>query len=505
MPEHLRALVVVLVLSAAVFGLAKAPITARACSEPDFLRRRNVWFALTLTAFLAHNFWVFVVVASCTLVLAVRAEQNRFALYLGLVLALPYLSASIRGFGIVNQLFEVDQLRLLSLVILFPTYLSLRRQPGVEPFGRLICDKLLLCYLGLSFALMLPHVSLTTALRESVLYAFTDTFLIYYVASRSLRTVKAFRDALGAFIVGAMVFSLVIAFEFWGHWLLYAAVDEALGADGQNATYLRRAGLLRAVATSGQAIVAGYTCAIAMGLYFYVRTLVPNAALRHLGLVLLIVGLIGAVSRAPWLGAAAMVVVFIVLGPTPVSSMAKLALPGLAVLPILLSTDAGAFIVDLLPWIGSVEARNVEGREHLAAVSLQVIRESPFFGRYDFAAVPAIEALRGNDGIIDLVNTYIIIALRGGGVSLALFAGIIAVAIFGVAAGLRKIREKRDERHTLGRSLLATLLGVVFIIGTVSPIFFVYPLLWSLVGLCVGYMCLIERGEARSISGAPAA
>ena len=61
------------------------------------------------------------------------------------------------------------------------------------------------------------------------------------------------------------------------------------------------------------------------------------------------------------------------------------------------------------------------------------------------------------------------------------------------------------ERHTLGRSLLATLLGVVFIIGTVSPIFFVYPLLWSLVGLCVGYMCLIERGEARSISGAPAA
>jgi len=27
-------------------------------SEHDFARRRNLWFALTLVAFLAHNFWI---------------------------------------------------------------------------------------------------------------------------------------------------------------------------------------------------------------------------------------------------------------------------------------------------------------------------------------------------------------------------------------------------------------------------------------------------------------
>lgn len=502
MPEHLRALVVILAISSVVFAFAKAPITSLACSERDFVRRRNLWFALTLTAFLAHNFWLFVIVAACALAVAVRSETNRFALYMGLVLALPSLSASIPAFGLATELFKVSGLRLLALVVLLPAYLALRKQPGVEPFGKFLCDKLLLCFLGLEFLLALPYLTVTILLREYVLYAFIDTFLVYYVASRSLSTVKAFRDALGAFTVGAMVFSAIIAFEFWQGWLLYSAVDEALGAVEFNATYLRRAGLLRAVATSGQAIVAGYTCAIAIGLYMYIRTLVPNAAWRHLGMLLLVVGLLGAVSRAPWLGAASMMVVFVLLGSAPVASIAKLTMAGLAMLPLLLMTDAGAFIIDLLPWIGSVEARNVDAREHLAVVAMQVILDSPFFGRYDFAAVPAIEALRGNDGVIDLVNTYVIVALRGGGVLLALFVGFAAVAIWGIFTGMRKIGDTRDERHVLGRALLATLLGVLLIIGTVSPIFFVYPLFWSLAGLAVGYMRLAEHGEARAVSRA---
>ena len=226
MPLHLRALVVILVLAAAVFVLAKAPITAQACSAQDFERRRNVWFALTLSAFLAHNFWLFILVASCVLALAVRVEANRLALYLGLMLVLPRLSAQIPGLGVVNQLFEVNQMRMLALVVLLPTYLTLRQQPGVEPFGKLLCDKLLLCSFGLEVVLTLPHATLTTVLRETVLDAFTDVFLIYYVASRSLRTVKAFRDALAAFVVGAMVFSAIVTFEFWRHWLLYRPLPD---------------------------------------------------------------------------------------------------------------------------------------------------------------------------------------------------------------------------------------------------------------------------------------
>ena len=85
------------------------------------------------------------------------------------------------------------------------------------------------------------------------------------------------------------------------------------------------------------------------------------------------------------------------------------------------------------------------------------------------------------------------IGLKGGLVSLALFIALIVVAMLGIMSSLLKL-DKNDERHVLGRALLATILGVLFIIGTVSPIFFVYPIYWCLAGMAVG-SCLIERGK----------
>lgn len=494
MPEHLRALVVILFLSGVVFAFAKAPITAQACSIEDFKRRRNMWFAFTLAAFLAHNYWAFAALLCIALIYAMRTETNPFALYLGLMLCLPRLAAPISGMGLMNELFIVEPLRLLALFVLLPAYLKLRKQPGVEPFGQLLCDKFLIGFLALEVVLTLPYRTFTSILRDSVFYAYTNTFLLYYVASRSLRSVKAFRDAFAAFIVGALVFCVIVAFEFWRHWLLYSAVDSPLGVD-TGGSYLLRSGRLRAVGAAQQSIVAGYTCAVAIGIFLYVRTLLPSPKWRLIALLVLIAGIIGAFARAPWLGAAGMIALFILLGPAALGNVSKLLLGVVLALPFLLSTESGAVIIDHLPWIGTVDSRNVDGREHLAEVAFRVIMLNPFFGDFDYATTPAIEDLRGSDGIIDLVNTYVMIALKGGIVSLALFAGTAATAIVGLFFGLIKV-DKRDERHAIGRSLLATLLGVLFIMGTVSPIFFVYPLYWSLVGLAVGYARLIAREGA---------
>jgi hypothetical protein len=158
-------------------------------------------------------------------------------------------------------------------------------------------------------------------------------------------------------------------------------------------------------------------------------------------------------------------------------------------------TPAGNVVIDHLPWVGTVDSRNVDGREHLAQVAFKVIMQNPFFGNFDFASTPAIEDLRGSDGIIDLVNTYVIVALRGGLVSLSFFGLIIVGALFGTIGALLKLK-RGEELHTLGRSLLATMLGALFIMGTVSPIFFVFPLYWMLAGLMVGFAQMVQRGQA---------
>lgn len=496
MPEHLRALVVILVLSTPVLLLAKAPITAQACAPEDFARRRNLWFALTLTAHLAHNFWVFALIAAFMLLHAVRSESNRFAMYMALMLALPHLSGSIPGFGIVNELFAVTPLRLLSLCVLLPAYLHLRKQPGTERFGSNLCDKLLFAYLLLEVVITLPYRTVPSILRDSVFYAFTDIFLMYYVASRGLTNIKAFRDALGAFVVAAMVFSMVLMFEFWRYWLLYATLDSALGVPGGPRPYLTRSGILRGMGTSGQAIVAGYTVAVAIGFFLYVRTLVPGRFMRVLGGLLLVGGVIGAFSRAPWVGAALTFVIFVALGAKPVANLAKLALASVVALPVVLSTRAGQVIIDHLPWIGTVDDRSVDGREYLLETAIQVFWENPVFGRFDVMLHPAIEGLRGGDGLIDLTNTFVVVGLVSGGVGLALFCGFFAVACLWLWLGMRKVRDRNDERYVLGNALLSTLIGVLLIIGTVSPIFFVPILFWSLGGMAVAYRRLVETSEA---------
>ena len=51
MPGHLKALVVILVLAAIVFAFAKTPASAVATNASDFVRRRNLWFGVTLAGF----------------------------------------------------------------------------------------------------------------------------------------------------------------------------------------------------------------------------------------------------------------------------------------------------------------------------------------------------------------------------------------------------------------------------------------------------------------------
>src|SRR6267378_3259637 len=129
MPEHLRALLVILVLSSAVFALAKTPACAMACAAADFERRRNLWFGITLAAFLAHNFWIFIVVAAALLLFAQSREPNKLATYFFVLFAVPLIPADITGLGLIQHFFSIDYIRLLALAVLLPAFLFLRRQP----------------------------------------------------------------------------------------------------------------------------------------------------------------------------------------------------------------------------------------------------------------------------------------------------------------------------------------------------------------------------------------
>ncbi|HDS1733069.1 MULTISPECIES: O-antigen ligase family protein [Pseudomonas] len=491
MPEHFRALIVILFLAGVVFAIARQP-ALDLIPERDFKRRRNLWLLLTLVAFFSHSFWVYAAVAAIIMFIAQRRERNVMALYFMLLFVIPPASVQIPGFGVVNYLIDINHIRLLSLCVLLPAALALSKQEDTRPFGRTWPDKLLAAGVLLMGLLYLRETTLTDTLRQA-LYLYLDVFLPYYVASRALKDLNDFKDALLAFVLAAFVLALVGVAEFVRHWLLYNALLDAMGVQWSMSSYLSRGGSLRASATTGQAIALGYVISVAIGLYLFLQHYVRSSLYRYLGALLLAAGLIAPLSRGPWIGAAVIIAVFVACGRGAVKRLSILALAGVLALPLLTVVPGGQKVLDLLPFIGNVENENITYRERLLDNSWIVIQRNPLFGSFDFRNTPEMQSMIQGEGIIDIVNTYVSLALRIGLVGLALFVGFFVSVLLGIRRAMRVFPDHDSEHRLLGRALLATLLGIMLIIFTVSSITVIPIVYWSVGGLGVAYIQMARR------------
>lgn len=499
MQEYLQALFVILVLATVVFALAKTPACTVATIPVDFIRRRNLWFGITLVAFLAHNFWIYIIAVAALLLNAIRKEPNKQAMFFFLLFAVPVIPGNIPGLGIFQTLFTIHYVRLLTLAVLLPAFLSILKQPDMGRFGNSWPDKLIACYMILSSLLMLDASTLSNWLRDGVFNIFVDIFLPYYVASRSLKNLQRFRDALMGFAIATLVLSATAVFEFIKHWLLYRPLTNLLGDEWRNILYATRNGNLRAQATSGHPIALGYVIAVSAGLFPYLKITLGNTRTWRLGLALLMMGLIAPLSRGPWIGAAAMLLIFVATSPYPGKGVMKLLLFGIMAFPLLLITPAGDQVIALLPFVGSVETENIVYRQRLIEVSIQVIKQYPFFGSFNYLESPEMQVMK-EGGIIDVVNTYLGVCLSYGLVGLSLFSSFFISVGIGIFNSMRSLPERNSELYLLGQVLFATLIGIMVIIFTVSSVTIIPVVYWSVAGLGVAYTRMLTMTKTDNLA-----
>lgn len=501
MPEHLKALVVILTIAAITFAFLRKPACVLG-GCPDFLRKRNLWFGITLVAFLAHNFWLYALIAGILLIHASSRETNKVALFFSMLMVIPAVDADIPGFGLINYFFSLNHVRLLELVILLPAFFKLLHRNDSLPFGRLLPDKIVAAYLVLLLILALREATATDFMRQGF-YLFIDIFVPYFVISRSLRTVQDFRDAMLAFVAAATVVAAISVFEAARHWHLYRGLSSALGIPFDTLSFVERSGALRAMGPTGHPIALGYVMAIALGFYLYLKQDIASNMARRLGMILLIAGLVAPLSRGPWVGAAVLLTVFVATGKNAVKRLAILAISAFMVLTVLSVLPGGNKIIDLLPFIGTVEKGNIDYRAQMLESSQAVIMRNPLFGSTDFALAPEMQAMKQGQGIIDIVNSYLLLALRIGLVGLGLFVLIFLSGIWGIYTTMRRLPDKKSEAYLLGQSLLASLVAVMVIIFTVSPISLIPIIYWSLAAMAVAYtrMVRLQTQPARVTEG----
>lgn len=497
MPEHLRALVAILLLSSLAFLVARRPATDMVL-QSVFTRRRNLWFGLTILVFLAYSFWVYAFVATIILMIASQREANRLSLYFLLLFLIPPASVQIPGVGLINFLFELNHVRLLALCLLLPAYLSIKSRPESVAFGRLLPDKLIASYLLLVVVISFRDAEITGILRLAFLL-FIDVFLPYYVASRALSSVQMYRDSLFSFVTAATVLGLIGTFEYWRHWLLYNSLVIAMGIQWDYLGYLGRAGSLRAMATTGHSIALGFVMAISIGFYLFLQRDITHINSKRIVGLLLVLGLFSALSRGPWVGAVAILVVYTAMAASPVRKLVLMALVGLASILILSALPGGQQIVDLLPWIGKADEGSINYREQLIDNAWLVIQRNPWLGSVDFLNTHEMEAMRQGQGIIDVVNTYISILLKYGFVGLGLFLGFFLSILLSIWKCMKHM-DRDGEVYRLGQSLFATLAGILIIITTVSSITIIPTVYWCVAGIGVGYAQMVRAQKTRVAS-----
>lgn len=492
MPEHIRALMVVLVLGGSVFLFARSAFE-QLVTAATYSRWRNLWLLMTLALFLAHSFWVYAVLVAVYALATTRRESHLIGLYFLLLFVAPPARVEVPGMGLINHLFVVDQYRLLALVLLLPSAIALFQRVSTMKLGRSPVDWMVLGYFVLISLLAFREANLTSGLRNIVTNGI-DVLLPYYVVSRSLKDMDGFKAALSGFMLAAMVLSAVAMFEVLRSWKLYAAVLGALGLNpSEFGGYLLRAGLLRPTATVGNSIVLGYVVMVGLGFALFLKQFVSSTRLQWLGIGVLILGVVASLSRGPWVGAIFMLLIFFAIGPRAIKQLLRISLVGVVVGFSLSLFPLGQTLLEMMPFLGNVDEGNVEYRANLLTQALPVIQRNLWFGSVDYLESPELLLMMQGEGIIDLVNSYIAVALEFGLVGLGLFAGVFLLALKEVKQALRRAASHGAAAEVLGRALFATLSAVMLVIYTVSGITAVPVVYWSVAGLCVAYARLMAE------------
>jgi hypothetical protein len=485
--KNATALLAVLALAVPAFYIS-GQIARPFMSARELAVWRNTWFAVTVAAFLTGNFFVFALVVVIICIYARSAGAATVGLCFVLLFAAPPAITLVSGFGFVNQLLPLSNGRVLSIALLLPTLVATARSDGRKTRAYTAPDVLVISYVLLLIALEFRRSDLTNVMRVAVGYAL-DVLIPYLAFSRTVRSVLDFQKALLGFVVAVLPLSLISVLEFIKSWHIYGGIATDWG---EPISYLRREGLLRAAGPTGGGIALGFVLMVAVGcaLPFWHR-INPSRRFVAVALAIFSAGSVAALSRGPWLGTAVLVTAYLAVGARPVENLGKLLTIGLIVVVPLLLSPAGDSIIKFLPFVGSVEEGTVTYRQQLFDASLSVIEHDLWFGSTEFLSSPELKALMQGEGIIDLVNTYIEVALKSGLVGLSLFVAFFAAILMGLRPFLKDI-----HLSEFAGASVAILLAILFTIATVSSVDFIPWIYWSFAGLSVALIRIGYRQRA---------
>ncbi len=496
MPEHIATLVIILTISIAIFLIAKKHLEHIVHPE-EFIRWRNSWVTITLIAFLASNFWVYIFATGLYVRYAIKKVDNRLAFFYAILFAVPVISVRM------GPLIYIDYVTLLSIVILLPMFLSVKYRKDAPRFGRMTSDWLVIILITLMTILEMRGTTFTDAGRNGIGY-FLTIFLPYFVASR-LKDFNHLKVAIVAFTLAGLIAGSLAIFESLDQWLLYNPLPNALHTNFNLGSYLGRGINLRALSSLGHPLILGLLMIIIVGFYLFLAPLIENKWMRRLCWLAVIGGLFAPLSRGAWVATIILLFIYIAIGPKMLKKMTIAIFFSMIAATSLPFIPGGEKLINSLPFVGKVDQFNVDYREVLFEKGLQIVARKPLFGVDEPSLEPEMEDMVQGEGIVDIVNSYLNIVLGFGVPALMLYIGFFLLAVFRVLRSRKRVKDKTSEEYRCGTALIATMLAILVAIFSTSSIGAIPTIIYSLGGLMYAYARVIDAKYKKKFSWQQAA
>ncbi len=500
MIEALKALVVVGSLSVAAFIYARLAFGG-AVPAAAINRWRNLYLAVTVVAFLVPNYWLMLAAMSGAVIVLGGSEKFRPALYLLLLFAVPAASKIVPGFGGINNFLELYPFNLLAGIILFPLLLrpNETRGAGVGAFA----DSCFIAYALVVFALAFRDTTFTDGIRRATAFLLT-AIPQYFVFSRIRWTVEKARLATAALVIPLIALSAVAAAEVVLGWHLYANAVQTWDV-AATLRYVERSGFLRAYGSVFGPIAFGLFLVVGLALAPALLAASPRKRLAALSMPAIGAGLLATFSRGPWVGGALAIASYVATTRRSLTNLAKLSAASVIGMGVLAVTPYGGIVIGLIPFIGNVEENTIDYRQRLLEVGWTVVQQNPFFGSEGYMNTPAMQSLVQGQGIIDIVNAYLRIALDSGLIGLSLYLGAVGFSVLAALRSIGPARRISEELSSYCQGYFAALLGLSVVLATTAnTIAQVQEVTWVLCGMCVGIARSVSL-ERREQEAAPAA
>ncbi|MGF1642328.1 MAG: O-antigen ligase family protein [Thiotrichales bacterium] len=433
------------------------------------------WLIVPVAILVTKNIWItFALIVLFKIYFLRNDVHKNLMFYLFMFPALP--EAYSFPFWEAGNFYIAD----LNLQFIMGLFVLLPLLPGIWAMNREATEdgqseiKRKLPWLVLVFALLLIvgafreryefRVTLFSSIRESfvILLVFA---LPFYVLLKSVRNFRDIENYLGAIALSGIFLGVFAFIEEALRWKVYNELGFYLNAftPGSIATFYDfRGSLLRVSGSLGHPITFGFYLTIVLASVMYLlrrNSLSIVITLMFVGMFT--IAILFTVSRGAMVGLALFWMVLFVYKFHPIARR----------LMFVMSLVIGVLFVavgdNLLSTrsVESVTQLDKEGtfnyRLELAKTSVVVMQRHLLFGSRNYKGEPEMQKLVQGQGIVDMVNGYIHIAMEYGLVGLLVFLGLILGAI---RTGFRWIAQgefRGDSRYTyLGATFIAMILSL---------------------------------------------